>query len=173
MFADFRPLRKHSEPHCQRSSFAYTTKPNLKQSSTAENWLGGPEKNTESLIESVPPFRGMHKLAGPQPESNENSHIFTISRPVTVVPAAAILLTLGDLHGLATSWTILELVRGVNGSSRFSDHVLHVPRGLMISVRPGDHSNFDCANLFHGLLRANIIFSNKEHNALNKPECMI
>src|SRR6516164_2701805 len=35
-------------PHCQRSSFAYTAKPNLKQPSTAENWLVGPEKNTDS-----------------------------------------------------------------------------------------------------------------------------
>src|SRR5262249_40576136 len=41
-------------PHCQRSSFAYTAKPNLKQSSTAENWLVGPEKNTDSAAGTGP-----------------------------------------------------------------------------------------------------------------------
>jgi hypothetical protein len=43
----------------------------------------------------------------------------------------------------------------------------------MISVRPCRRSHFDRANFFHGFLGANIVFSHEEHNALNKPECVI
>ena len=77
-------------PHYQRSSFAYTAKPNLKQSSTAENWLVGPEKNTDSaLMEPVPPFRGIRKIADSNPESTENSRTFLIFKSTDVLPAAA------------------------------------------------------------------------------------
>ena len=43
----------------------------------------------------------------------------------------------------------------------------------MIAVRPRRRSDFDRANFFHGLLGANIVFSDEEHNALNKLECVI
>jgi hypothetical protein len=47
MFADF-PSRMLSGPHCQRSILRVHDKAQPQQSSTAENWLAGPEKNTES-----------------------------------------------------------------------------------------------------------------------------
>ena len=43
----------------------------------------------------------------------------------------------------------------------------------MIAVRPRRRSDFDRADFFHGFLGANIVFSDEEHNALNKFEGMI
>ena len=43
----------------------------------------------------------------------------------------------------------------------------------MIAVCSSSRSDFDRANFFHGLLGANVIFSNEEHNALNKLERVI
>jgi hypothetical protein len=43
----------------------------------------------------------------------------------------------------------------------------------MIAVRPRHRSDFDRTNFFHGLLGANVLFSNEEHNALNKLEGVI
>jgi hypothetical protein len=52
MFADFRidgfPSNGIRDHTVKDHSFAYTAKPNLKQSFTAENWLVAPEKNTDS-----------------------------------------------------------------------------------------------------------------------------
>ena len=43
----------------------------------------------------------------------------------------------------------------------------------MISVGPCRRSDFDRANFFHRLLGASVVFSDKEHNALNKLEGVI
>ena len=40
----------------------------------------------------------------------------------------------------------------------------------MISVRPRSRSDFDCANFFHSLLGASVVFPDEENNALNKLE---
>ena len=40
----------------------------------------------------------------------------------------------------------------------------------MISVRPRRHSNLDRADLFHRLLRADVLFADVKHNVLNKLE---
>src|SRR6476660_2144093 len=55
----------------------------------------------------------------------------------------------------------------------FPDHVLQVGGRRMTTVRPQRPSHFDRANFFHGLLGANIVFSDEEHNALNKLEGVI
>jgi hypothetical protein len=47
MFADFL-TPKTLGATLSKIILPYTAKPNLKQSSTAENWLVGPEKNTDS-----------------------------------------------------------------------------------------------------------------------------
>jgi hypothetical protein len=55
----------------------------------------------------------------------------------------------------------------------FPDHVLQIPSGRMIAVRPRRRSDFDRANFSHGLLGANVAFSNEEHDPLNKLESVI
>jgi hypothetical protein len=60
-----------------------------------------------------------------------------------------------------------------NSWLRFPDHVLQVGGRRMIAVRPRRPSHFDRANFFHGLLGADVVFSDEEHNALNKSECVI
>src|SRR5215813_3794135 len=113
MFADLASIRRricpktpgrHSlasaanpRPHCQRSSFAYTAKPNLKQSSTAENWLVAQRRTPNPLTEPVPPFRGIRKLADAHPESTENSRTFDILKPFAVPPRAAVRSSMRDL----------------------------------------------------------------------------
>src|SRR5437867_219262 len=47
----------------------------------------------------------------------------------------------------------------------FWHHVLYVEMPLMISVLPFHDSDLDCANFFHGPLRAEILFADKEHHA--------
>ena len=94
MFADFRIANsqgtavsmtrrpRNSQPHCQRSILRVHGKAQPQQSSTAENWLAGPEKNTDSADGTGPAFRGIRKLADSQRESTENSGIFSILRSV-------------------------------------------------------------------------------------------
>jgi hypothetical protein len=48
------------------------------QSSTAENWLVVPEKNTDSADKPVPPFLGICRIPDSQRESTGNSRTFGI-----------------------------------------------------------------------------------------------
>jgi hypothetical protein len=56
---------------------------------------------------------------------------------------------------------------------RLPDYVLYVEMGRMISVLPFHDSDSDRTNFFHRFLRAEIRFSDKEHDALNKLERVI
>jgi hypothetical protein len=69
----------------------------------------------------------------------------------------------------------LRILNLAENSSRFVfirgwslNRVLHVEMGRMISVRPRHQSNSSRANFLHRLLRPEIIFTDKEHNRLNK-----
>src|SRR4030095_296779 len=81
--SDCRP--RNSQPHCQRSSFAYTTKPNLNNHRPQRIGLPGQRRTPIPLMESFPPFRGMHKVTDPQRESTENSANFRYFRGVAVL----------------------------------------------------------------------------------------
>src|SRR5258707_8417734 len=94
MFADFRIANsqgtavsdcrpRNSQPHCQRSSFEYTAKPNLNNHRPQRIGLPGQRRTPTPLMEPVPPFRGIRKVADSQHESTENSRTFDIFRPVT------------------------------------------------------------------------------------------
>src|SRR5207244_6011062 len=80
---DCRP--RNSQPHCQRSSFAYTAKPNLNNHRPQRIGLPGQRRTPTPLMEPVPPFRGIRKVADSQRESTGNSRTFDILRPVAVV----------------------------------------------------------------------------------------
>lgn len=55
---------------------------------------------------------------------------------------------------------------------RLLDYVLYVEMGRMIPIR-SCHQSLSCrAKFFHGLLRADIVFSHEEHHVLNKLERM-
>ena len=56
---------------------------------------------------------------------------------------------------------------------RLPDYVLYIDMGRMIPVRPRHQSDFDRTNFLHRLLRAGILFPDKEHDALNKLERVI
>ena len=56
---------------------------------------------------------------------------------------------------------------------RFPDNVFQIGGRRMISVRPRRHSDFGRAHFVHRLLGPNIVFSDEEHNALNKLEGVI
>ena len=85
MFADFRIANSQGAAVSRLPTEKLTTtlskiilrvhgKAQPQQSSTAENWLTGPEKNTDPADwEPVPPFRGMRKLADANRESKEIS----------------------------------------------------------------------------------------------------
>jgi len=65
MFADF-PSTDFTKSAIKLSKILflpYTAKPHLKQSSTAENWLVGPKKNTGSTHGVGPLFRGIRMIA--------------------------------------------------------------------------------------------------------------
>ena len=88
-----------------------------------------------------------------------------VDRQVSIHPRA-------NASTASTSATNCPEIR-VYSSLPFPDHVLQVRRRRMISVRPYRRSDFDRANFFHGLLGANVVFSNEEHDALNKLEGVI
>jgi hypothetical protein len=74
------------------------------------------------------------------------------------------------LRRTGEEWRLIERLADRYG---FPDHVFHIPSGRVITVRSRRRSNFDRANFFHRLLRANVLFSDEEHNALNKLEGVI
>src|SRR5262245_8784757 len=55
----------------------------------------------------------------------------------------------------------------------FPHHVLHIPSGRVIAIHSRSCPDLDSANFLHGLLRAEICFSDKEHHVLDKLERMI
>src|SRR5882762_6792099 len=86
MFADFRIANsqgtavsdcrpRNSQPHCQRSSFEYTAKPNLNNHRPQRIGLPGQRRTPTPLMEPVPPFRGIRKVADSQRESTEKFRI--------------------------------------------------------------------------------------------------
>jgi len=79
---DCRP--RNSQPHCQRSSFAYTAKPNLNNHRPQRIGLPGQRRTPTPLMEPVPPFRGIRKVTDSQRESTEISRTFCILWSVAV-----------------------------------------------------------------------------------------
>jgi len=72
MFTVFTPSTDflgNPRPHCQRSSFAYTAKPNLNNHRPQRIGLPGQRRTPTPLMEPVPPFRGIRKLADSPSES--------------------------------------------------------------------------------------------------------
>ena len=67
----------------------------------------------------------------------------------------------------------LIMTDGCSSWLGFAHHVLHVCRGRTISINLLHRAVFNRANFFHGLLRADIVFSDKEHNVLDKLERVI
>ena len=97
MFADFRIANSQGTAVSRLPTKKLTTtlskiilrvhdKAQSQQSSTAENWLAGPEKNTDSADGTVPPFRGIRRIADSQRESTGISRTFIFFE--TAVPLA-------------------------------------------------------------------------------------
>jgi hypothetical protein len=102
MFADFRiansqgtavsrlPNEKTHNHTVKDPIFAYTTNPNLNNHRLQRIGLPGQRRTPTLLMESVPPFRGMRKVADSHRESTENSRIFDIlSLPQSLLDARA------------------------------------------------------------------------------------
>ena len=77
MFADFR-IPNTFGTTLSKIILRVHGKPQPQQSSTAENWLTGPEKNTDSAENRSRLFRGMRKIAELQCASTESFGIFAI-----------------------------------------------------------------------------------------------
>ena len=91
---DCRP--RNSQPHCQRSTFAYTTNPNLNNHRLQRIGLPGQRRTPIPLMEPVPPFSGMRKVADSQRESTENSRTFCILWSVAISLRHLITIPDGD-----------------------------------------------------------------------------
>ena len=153
MFADF-PLRKYSEPHCQRSQFfRYKAKPDFVITLTKNRLDPEPARTPPPCLEPVRFFRGTHKIRGTTTTSTEKFRILPISKA----------------PGLVSSETKTPDDESFN-SFGVPDDVFHVDSWRMISVCPGHDPFSDCANFFHGLLRPKIVLSDQEHHSFNKPE---
>ena len=149
---DRRP--RNSQPHCQRSFFPYTTNPNFNNHRLQRIGSPGQRRTPTPLMDPVPPFSGMRKLADSPFASTRNLRTFYIFQTVAVRLRKKLISTIIPL--LVYSW--LPLV----------DYVLQIRRRRMISVRSRRRSNFNRAKFFHRLLRANVVLPDEEHNALNK-----
>ena len=126
-------------------------------------------------MEPVPPFSGIHKVADPYCESTEIFRTFRYfngalpATPKHCEGGGTVVLTLltptNCLPHLREGGSILNYIV-------LPDHVLHVRRRRMIAVFPYGRSDFNRANFFHGLLGANVVFANEEHNVPHELEGM-
>ena len=166
MFADYLALRISSETKLTTklskidNSFRYKAILDPRHNPTKIG-LSQARRRTPTPTPGSVRFRGIHNIRDSLRSSNKISKIFwSNARSYSD-------LDLSRRHFINSQLSIIAFLM------RFLNHIPYVERGWTVSINLFDHAGFDPANLFRGLPRANVIFSDKEHYVLNKLERVI